>query len=790
MLKNYFKTAWRNLWRNKFYSTINIVGLAIGLAVGIMILLWVQDEYSYDSFHSNANRIYKINSHIGTGSSAQVWQNAPAPLAVFSSQIPDIEKSVRVNDIEEEVLMKSNDKKFIESKLAFVDSNFFSFFSFPLLQGNKAKPFNNINSIVISASEAKKNFGNTNAIGKVLSTLTYGDFTVSGVMQDFPHNSNLQYDMLLPMNLYAQLFIEQGGNGVWKTMDEDLGSYASKIFFQLRPHASIQNIENKLAQAYRDKKGDMGKGNLFTLQPIQTLHLIAPDGNRSALQMVRIFLVIAVLILIIACINYVNLSTARSLVRAKEVSIRKIIGAEKYQLFIQFIIESTVLFFVASLLAVGIIQLLLPLYNSVSGKQLLFSIGDGNVWLVIGAAIVGTLLLASVYPALLLSSFKPLLALKGQLSAGYSATSFRKALVVTQFIFSVVLIIGTLVIAKQLHYIRQKDLGYNKEQVFTFKLSNEAIKQYDAIRNDLSKQNNIVAVTTATDNIVGIHNTTGDANWDGKDQNSVFIVHAAYIDENFVPFFKIKLATGSNFESWPSDSAHFILNETAVKKAGIENPIGKRFRMWQANGTIVGVVKDFNYASLKQSVEPMIFLYNPFNWQIFIRTTGKDASKAIAATQKIWKEYDKNTPFQYSFLDDDYSNLYQSDEKAGILINAFTAVAIFISCLGLFGLVTFMAQVKTKEIGIRKVLGASVANITSLLSKEFIKLICLAFLIASPVAWWAMNQWLQDFAYRINITAWIFILAGFIVLLMTVITISFQSIKAALANPVKGLRSE
>ena len=791
MLKNYFKTAWRNLWRNKFYSAINIVGLAIGLAVGIMILLWVQDEMSYDNFHHNAANIYKINSHLGDISTAQVWQRAPAPLSVFAKQIPGVQNAVRISDVEDQVLFVYKNKKFGETKLGFVDDNFFSFFNFPLLQGSKAKPFPDLHSIVISSSVAKKYFGETNnAVGKILSTISYGNVVVSGVMQDFPHNSSLQYDMLLPMSLYAVIFRQQSGNGSWKTIDEDLGSYNFKIFFQLEPDASPQAIASKVSQLYQNKKGGNDKNNFFTLQPLPTLHLIAADGSKSKWQMVNIFLIIAILILVIASINYVNLSTARSLVRAKEVSIRKIIGAGKFQLFMQFMVETAVLFLLSSLLALLIIYLLLPLYNTLSGKQLVFDIGNGNIWLVISSTIIGALLLASFYPALLLSSFQPVAALKGKLSLALGTTSFRKVLVVVQFTFSVALIIGTIVIYKQLRYVKEKDLGYDKEQVFAFQLTGEATRQYDAIRTELLKQPGVLDVATSTDNIVGYNATTNATDWDGKDPNNSFLIHPGYIDEKFIPFFKMKMIAGSNFSSWPADSAHFIVNETAVKKADITNPVGKRFQLYQTKGIITGVIKDFNYTSLKQPVEPMIFMYNPFNWEVFIKTTGKAAKQAVTAAQNVWTQFDKTTPFQYSFLDDDYNKIYESDEKMSALINAFAAIAILLSCLGLFGLIAFSAQVKTKEIGIRKVLGADVMSIITLLGKEFIELVLIAFLIASPVAWYAMHKWLQDFAYRITISWWMFVFAGIMAVAIALITVCFQAIKAAIANPVKSLRTE
>ena len=787
MFKNYFKTAWRNLWKNKFYSAINISGLAIGLAVGIMILLWVQNETSYDRFHSNADNIYKINSHLGTGAGAQVWEGAPGPLAVFAkNQIPEVVNVVRINGFNEQLLFTYGDKKFIETNSAYVDPSFFSIFDFKLLEGNAKKPFRDDNSIILTSTTAKKYFGNENAIGKTL-TQDKNNFVVTGVVRDFPANSSIHYDMLFPMSLYAKNF---GGNGQWKTIDEDLGNFYFTIFLQAQKNASPEVISKKLTQIYLTKKGETNGSTFFSMQPLKTLHLTAADGSNSALQTVKIFIIIAILILLIACINYVNLSTARSMIRAKEVSVRKIIGAAKLQLFFQFIIESALLFLFASALAFLLINLLLPLYNTLSGKQLLFSLANADVWIVIGLAVIGTLSLASVYPALLLSSFKPIQALKGKLSLGIGTASFRKTLVVTQFIFSISLIIATIVISRQLQYVRDKDLGLNKEQVFSFGLRGEMHNHFDAARNELLKQPGILGVASSNNNIVGVNSTTGDTWWDGKEENRSFLIHPNSIDEHFIPLLKIKIVEGNNFTGSKSDSAHFILNETAVKQAGIKDPVGKNFTLWQNKGTIIGVVKDFNYASLKQSIEPSIFYYQPPNWRIYIKTTGKDAAKAIAAASNVWKKYTPDFPFEYSFLDEDFSKLYRSDQRTGSLFSVFAAVAIAISCLGLFGLATYTAQVKTKEIGIRKVLGASIANITGLLAKEFIQLILIAFLIASPIAWLAMNKWLQDFVYRINISWWIFFAGGILSIMIALLTVSFQAIKAAMANPVKSLRME
>jgi len=697
-------------------------------------------------------------------------------------------KRVRMNYCINLRLLQYQDKKFNESKLAFVDSTFFSVLDFKLLEGNAAKPFPDLTSIIISSSESKKYFGDQPAMGKILTTYQ-GNFTVSGVMSDFPENSSMQYDMLLPMSLYAGQF---GGNGDWKTIDEDLGNYYFRIYLQLRKDADPQIVSKKISKLYLDKrKADVDvKNNFFTLQSLPSLHLIAADGNTSALQTVRIFLIVAILILCIACINYVNLSTARSMLRSKEVSMRKIIGAARAQLFLQFIIESLVLFVFASALSLVIIYLLLPLYNQISGRNLLFSFSNGPVLMVVACAIIGSLALSGIYPALQLSSFKPIESLRGKLSMGIKRATFRKVLVVTQFAFSVGLIISTIVISRQLQYMREKDLGFDKEHVFVFGLRNELRGHFEAVRNELLKQPGVLGAASISGTIAGVNSTTGDTYWEGKEKDRSFLIHPNAIDKDFIPLMKMKIVQGSNFTGAPADSAHFILNETAVRQAGIKDPIGKSFTLWDGKGTIIGVVKDFNYSSLKAAIEPAIFYYDPAGWAMYVRTTGKDAAKAIAGAQKVWKTYPSEVPFEYSFLDDDFNRMYKDDQRTGTLFNVFAIAAILISCLGLFGLATYTAQVKTKEIGIRKVLGASVTSLIRLLSREFIILVVTAFIIATPLAWYFMSKWLRDFAYRINITWWVFLLTGLLAIVIALLTVGFQAIKAAVANPVKSLRTE
>ena len=789
MLRNNLLSAWRNIRRNGFYSILNITGLAIGLAVGIMILLWVKDEQSFDGFHRQADRIYKINSHLGSGADARVWAGSPAPLAVFSRQsIPEVVNAVRVRNRNNQLLTTFGSKTFLESSTAFVDPSFFTVFSFRLLEGNPSKPFNDDNSIVITETVAKKYFGQTDPLGKTLVIDQKNNFTVTGVLVDFPDNSSMKFDILFPMDQFAHHF---RGNGDWKTIDEDLGNFAYSIYLQLKPAAAPAAVEKKLTDIFRDKKGPDAKTDFFTLQPLRSLHLVAPDGNASALSIVHIFTAVAILILVIAGINYVNLSTARSILRSREVSLRKIIGAGRPQLFFQFVTESTLLFLFASLVAFGLIVLLLPLYNNLAAKQLVFSLSDPGVWLAVGSTIIGTLAAASIYPALLLSAFRPIDALRGKISSvGVSNTNFRRILVVAQFTFSVGLILSTIVIRDQLRYIREKDLGFDQSQVFSVNMRSGMHDHYNAIINELKRLPSVENVAASDGRLAGGNGETGDTWWEGKDPSKLFMIHSDYIDQHYIPTLKMKIVAGSNFTGSPADSTNYILNESAVRETGIQNPIGKKFSLHDIKGTIIGVVRDFNFESLKEQVAPLILSYDSSAWVLYVRTRPGQAADAIAATRHFWQQYDGLYPFAYTFLSEDFDKMYRADQRIGVLFNVFALVAIIISCLGLFGLATYSAQMRIKEIGIRRVLGATVPQVTGLLAKDFVLLIALAFIIAAPVAGILMNSWLHNYAYRTQLSVALFAGTAVVIMTLALLTVCSQAIRAALTNPIKSLRTE
>jgi ABC-type antimicrobial peptide transport system permease subunit len=716
----------------------------------------------------------------------------PGPLAVFAKSMSEVQSIVRTQNQFDQVLSnKDRTRIFDGNKVATVDSGFFNMFSFQLLKGNRAALFPNINSVVLTKSTAQKLFGDDDAIGKTI-IFNKTDFTITGVLKDFPGNSSIQFDAIFPMGYYAQQFTAGGGNGDWKTIDEDMGNFGFTTFVKLQPNANPGKTGLQFSADY--KKARNGDSQVsFGLQKLGTIHLVSADGNNVPLRMVQIFMLVVILLLVIASINYVNLSTARSLIRAKEVGIRKIIGAKKQQLFFQFTIETVLLFCFATVLSIILIFLLMPLYNDISGKTLSFSLTDINVWKVVGLAVVGTLVASSIYPSFLLSSFKPIESLKGKISSGLGIATFRKALVVFQFAISVILLVCTIIMGNQMSFIKNKDLGYDKSYVFSVPLTQEVVDHEDAVKNELKNDPAILNVSASdTYDLTNMNSSTGDLDWKTKPANSNMMITQLSADKDFIPTMKMSFVEGSNFTGSPADSSYFILNETAVKKMDLKPPyVGQQISLHGKPGTIKGVLHDFNFQSLKEKISPLIF-FNFWSTRniLYVRTTAPHAQQAIASVEKQYKKYAGDVPFKYNFLDKSFEAQYKTDQRSGILFNVFSGIAIFISCLGLFGLAAYTAEVKRKEIGIRKVLGSSVSGIVQMISKDFLKLVIIAIIIAVPVGWWAMNKWLEGFAYRINISWWVFAIAGVVALLIALLTVSFQAIKAAIANPVKSLRTE
>ncbi len=796
MFKLYFKSAFRNLWNRKFYSFLNILGLAVGLATSIMLLMWVQNEWSFDRFHEHSDNIYRINSHFKTEAEDNVWPTAPGPVKVYAEKIPEIKDLVRINMASDITISdKESKRKFYNNAVAIADENFFDIFSFPLLYGDKKNALANPYSVLLTKSTAEKIFkiDLENTIGRQL--ISNGEnFTVTGILKDIPENSSLKFNAIIPMSYYAAMFKAGGGNGKWKTIDTDVGNYTFTSFVRLSqkalPSAAAKKMTSSLAKAI-DDDGDFNI--FFEFQPLTDIHLVSADGNTSSATQVNIIMLVVIMLLAIASINYVNISTAQAIKRAKEVSVRKIIGASRKQLFFQFILETSLLFVCAIILAIVLIYALMPVYHFVTGNELVFSMADYGVWKIMAISFFATLIASSFYPAILLSSFRPIENLCGRLQSGASSGLLRKSLVVFQFTMAIVLLIATLFMSHQMEYMKTRDLGYSKENVLTVPLNTNAKRHLDVIKTTLRDNDAIenVAVTSISD-FSDIDGSTGDLDWPGKPRNSSIIITQVYAEKDFIPTMKIKLLEGHNFRGTPADTSSFILNETAVKQMGLKKPyVGQEITFHSKKGKIIGVTKDFNFKHLREKISPLIlFSFWNIKNELVVRTQANKEDKAIAALAALFKEYPGDKPFEYSFIDDQFDARYKADEQSETLFEAFAGIAIFICCLGLFGLSTYTAQIRRKEIGVRKVLGAKTSGIAALLSKDFLKLVVIAILIATPLAWYLMHDWLQGFAYSIDITCWIFLLAGVGALIIALITVSFQAIKAAVANPVKSLRTE
>ncbi|WP_437361403.1 ABC transporter permease [Olivibacter jilunii] len=791
MLKNYIKIAWRNLASNKFYSLINIGGLAIGLATAILLLIWVQDEKSYDRFHQDYQSIYRLNSTFDVNGKKSSWEGVPAPLAVFARNIPEVKHLVRIATDVDQILSTSDRSKIMDGHTtAFVDSTFFSVFSFHLLAGDTMKPFPDIQSAIITESTAKKFFGSTDVLGKPLRFR--GElFTVSGILADFPVNSSIRFDALFPMEFKATKFTQDGGNGDWKTIDTDLGNFNYITFVKLRNGAHAEKVAAMFSSSYsKARNGEVEVD--FKLQSLAKIHLVSIAGNDSAAKMVDIFRLVAILILLIAAVNYINLATARVLNRLKEISVRKVIGAEKRQLFWQFIFETLPLFLIAILTATLLLFLLKSFYYNISGKPLSFTLNNYQLWLTLILASSGTFIASTIYPALLLSSLNPIKSLKGALSKKFDKAFLRKSLVTFQFTTSIILIVATLVIGKQIHYIQRQDLGYDKSYVFTVPLTWGIVEHIDAIKNDLKQEASILNVAlSGIYDLSEMNDATSDIEWQGKAVDNKMMIGQSVIDNQFIPTMGIKLLEGRNFTGTPTDSNLYILNESAVKEMGLKPPYtGQSIVYHGKKGYIQGIVKDFHFKSLKEKISPLILTRQFAGNILYVRTNARNAGQAIAKVKALYQKYGEGSPFSYRFLDKQFEAKYNTDIRANMLFRAFASIAIFISCLGLLGLSTHTAQARIKEIGVRKVLGASVPSILRLLSKEPILLVILGSVIASPIAWWVMSKWLANFAYRIEIQWWYFPLAGIGAIFIALLTVSFQAIKAARANPVDSLRNE
>ncbi len=794
MIKNYFKIAFRNLWKNKVFSFINIMGLTVGMTACFLIFLYVKFELSYDSFHTKADHIYRLVSDIKTPTevlhaSGPAWAVAPNA----KDEFPEIESFVRIAT-DDNVLIKKGNIKFEETNAAWADSAFFKVFDFKLLKGNPNTALKEPFSVVFTETAAKKYFGNSDPIGQTL--LITGDklpAKVTGIMKDIPENSQIKADVVLSMTTITQKFNQK--------LDSQWGNYGARAYLLLKPGTNAKLLEKKFPAFLERRDGEeMKKIQMYPtlfLEPLKDVYLYSTrdDSKTGHITNVYIFSVIAIFILLIACFNFINLTTARSAERAKEVGIRKVVGAGKRQLAAQFIGESVVLCLIAFILTFFLSWLLLPLFNQLAGKTISSGIfAHINYLVLLFFASIGIGLLAGIYPALVLSSFKPVVVLKGRFATGTRGIFLRKGLVIAQFTISIALIIATIVVYRQMNFMRNQDLGFSKDQMMVIDTNGDPAKNaFEQAVKELPS----VKSTAMSGSVPGGGNPGAYSEIENrKGDMQIANLDLYFVDFNYIGQYKIKMAAGRGFsKDFATDTTQaMVLNEAAVKMFGYTSPeqaIGKRFKQWGREGRIIGVMKDFHYRSLEEEIKPLSMRIEPNNCNLIsIKVAASNLPKTIAAVENKWKTLIPDRPFSYYFLDEFFNRQYRSEQRFGNLFLNFAILAIFISCLGLLGLASYSTIQRTKEIGIRKVLGASVSGIASLLSKDFIKLVLIAFVVASPIAWIGMHKWLRGFAYRIDIGWWVFILAGVLAILVALLTVSFQAIKAAIVNPVKSLRSE
>jgi putative ABC transport system permease protein len=803
MIKNYLKTAWRNIRKNKLFSFINILGLSIGIALCFVIMLYVQDELSYDRFNKNAGNIARIafDAEISGGKIFEAGVMPPVA-QTMKKDFPEVQDATRLMPYGGSKITYK-DKVFKDDQFAFIDPNFFSIFTLRFIEGDAKTALLQPHTVVITKHTAKKYFGDESAIGKIIGFNNNTEsFKVTGVIADIPFNAHFHFDMFGSLT-----GVENSRSDSWL-----FGNFYTYLL--LKPGTDYQKLEAKLPGMVAKYMGpqiqqQMGlsleqfrtKGNVlgFVLQPLTSIHLYSHTNNElepggNALY-VYIFAGIAIFMLIVACINFINLSTASASKRAKEVGVRKVAGSNSAQLIKQFLSESILITFFALLVAFVLVQSALPAFNTISGKQLSLDIKPVLAFVGLGL-IVGVI--AGLYPAFYLSSFKPIAVLKGKPASNNKSFGLRSGLVVFQFFISVILIIGTIVVYQQMKFIQNKDIGYNKEQLLTIPNSYILGKNEQVFKQEMLQDTRIANATMSW------YKPAGPSNYNNAlaypQGNDKLIVNGVdyHVDEQYIPTLAMQMVTGRNFsKDFPTDSSGIILNETAVRALGWNNNnvVGKiviRQNSEKGNNYpfhVIGVVKNFNFKSLHETISPLFMSLQPEGGLIFkIKTT--DIAGVLATMKKNWDAYKPEEPFTYAFMDDLFNKTYAAEQKTGTILNIFSVLTIFVACLGLFGLATYTAEQRTKEIGIRKVLGASVIQVTQMLSKEFLKLVLIASLIAFPVAWWAINKWLQSFAYRINISWWVFAVAGLSALAIALITVSFQAIKAAVANPVKSLRTE
>jgi putative ABC transport system permease protein len=788
MLKTYFKLAYRNIIKDKAYSIINILGLAIGLASSILILLWVQNELSYDKFHKNAGQIYRIASDFGDSKSAANSAGMPTGL---KEQMPVVKNAVRIEP-SSTTLLETGNKKFEEEGVFYADASFMDVFSYPLVEGDRTTALKQADAILITQAMSIKYFGNEDPIGKVIRRDNRKNVVVTGVLANIPANSDLQFDFILPMTSLARTNSDLKNN-VWDNFNFWDYIQLDKSFDP--SVANLSRLEKQIDQIFQ--KHSPGTKALFHLQPLTKIHL-APERlgdmpGHGNTQYVSIFFIIAILILVVACINFMNLATARSARRAKEIGLRKVAGAVRGQLILQFLSESVFISFLSLLLALVIVQLLLPVFNELANRKLALNVWDIKLWASLFGIALLTGLTSGSYPALFLSGFNPVKVLKGNVKSMGGNLLFRNTLVVIQFMVSIVLLVGTVVIYNQLKFIKDRNPGFEKANLLYIPMTGDIWNKQQAFKNELSRNPLTSDFAVTSDLPTNLGSWTLSVGWDGKDPHSQMSFPVIAVNEDFTHTFRMQLLAGRSFSrAFKTDSNNYMINEKMAKTMGLNanNTVGKPLTLWGNKGTIVGVVKDFNFKPISQAIEPLVMPLNKMGGFVVVRTIPGKTSATIHALAKISQQLNPAYPFKFDFLDQDLANLYKEEQQMGNIFNLFACLGIFISCLGLYGLSAFMAEQRTKEIGVRKVLGASVLNLVYLLSSGITRVILIAIVIAIPLSWYAVNSWLAGFAYHINVSWLVFFTAALVALSIAWLTVSYESIKAAIVNPIKSLRTE
>lgn len=786
MLKNYFKTALRNLWKNRAYGFLNISGLAIGIACAALIFLWVEDELTFNHYFSNRGNLYKVKDRQTYDGTTFTFDATPGPMAQgIQLEIPGI-KSVARASWNQQLLFGLDDKTIYEQGL-YADSSFLKIFQLQFIKGKASNAFAQLHSVVISEKMARKFFESTDIIGKTLKVNNTQDYVITGVIEDLPKNVSFNFDWVAPFKIYEDknTWLQQWGNNGVLT------------YVETEPNANMTAINKKL-EGYIQTKAP-GTNAKMSIYPMNRWRMYDSfiDGKEvpGRIKYVNLFSLIAWIILVIACINFMNLATARSEQRAREVGVRKVLGSGKRTLILQFIGESMVMSFISALLAVGIIYALLNAFNTLVEKEL--SVNIFNPVHILALVIISFLcgIIAGSYPAFYLSSFNLIGVLKGlKLKNGASAVFIRKGLVILQFTISVILIISTIIIYKQIQHVRERNLGYNRQDLVYLNVRGDMKQHFNVIKNDLVQTGVVQNAAMSNNTVLQLGSNTGDFRWEGKDPNKQVLITVEGVTPEYVSTMGMKVKQGRDFyPDMKSDSNNIIINESLAKILGKKNVVGSIITDGGSSKyTVVGVIGDFIYNNMYAAATPLVLYSDTNNINFLTVRLKKDASLATALPllEKTIKNNNPGYPVEYKFIDEEFDRFFKTESLIGKLAGVFAVLAIVISCLGLFGLAAFTAERRTKEIGIRKVLGATVGNLVTLLSKDFLLLVGISCIIAFPVAWWTMTSWLRDYDYKINISVWIFIAAAFMAILIALLTVSFQAIRAALSNPVKSLRSE